>query len=354
MIKFFRHIRKTLLMENKTSKYFKYAIGEIILVVIGILIALQINNWNEQKDNEERIKTTLLQIQDDLLNDIQEIVPIELDYQNRALIINQFLNDSKPRSYFEENVRELARGTLNFRTFVQSNQSFINLKSQIAIIPKKYQNVLIHLNRLYVENSGLLSKSDNEVQHEIETYRSSLYKKYNWMEDYYNPNMTDEVKDYFLTSEAHRRQLVFNEQLFFDHSMLLGLIKSHSILCYLIIKEALEDTSELPEVIKQFKLDYPNSTIEDYIGSYERNGELFETIEKRHGILYMITPGSEQVQLEGAMLQEKAKDSLVWLLNNQFLLEFKRDSLNNVDGFFYLDISKEEERKNNYYKKVRK
>jgi hypothetical protein len=49
MIKFFRHIRKSLLMENKTGKYFKYAIGEIILVVIGILIALQINNWNEDR-----------------------------------------------------------------------------------------------------------------------------------------------------------------------------------------------------------------------------------------------------------------------------------------------------------------
>ncbi|WP_445748337.1 DUF6090 family protein [Polaribacter sp.] len=49
MIKFFRKIRQNLLTENKTSKYFKYAIGEIILVVIGILIALQINNWNEQQ-----------------------------------------------------------------------------------------------------------------------------------------------------------------------------------------------------------------------------------------------------------------------------------------------------------------
>ncbi len=49
MIKFFRKIRQNLLMENKTSKYFKYAIGEILLVVIGILIALQINNWNENK-----------------------------------------------------------------------------------------------------------------------------------------------------------------------------------------------------------------------------------------------------------------------------------------------------------------
>ena len=57
MIKFFRHIRKSLLMENKTSKYFKYAIGEILLVVIGILIALQINNWNEhRKERQVEVK----------------------------------------------------------------------------------------------------------------------------------------------------------------------------------------------------------------------------------------------------------------------------------------------------------
>ena len=50
MIKFFRKIRKNLLNEGKATKYFKYAIGEIILVVIGILIALRINNWNETKN----------------------------------------------------------------------------------------------------------------------------------------------------------------------------------------------------------------------------------------------------------------------------------------------------------------
>jgi hypothetical protein len=49
MIKFFRKIRQNLLSEGKTVKYLKYAIGEIVLVVIGILIALSINNWNENQ-----------------------------------------------------------------------------------------------------------------------------------------------------------------------------------------------------------------------------------------------------------------------------------------------------------------
>ena len=55
MIKFFRKIRYDLMRQNKTGKYFKYAVGEIILVVIGILIALQINTWNENRKlrNEE-------------------------------------------------------------------------------------------------------------------------------------------------------------------------------------------------------------------------------------------------------------------------------------------------------------
>lgn len=54
MIKFFRHIRKRLIKESRFSKYLLYAIGEIILVVIGILIALQINNWNENRKSAKQ------------------------------------------------------------------------------------------------------------------------------------------------------------------------------------------------------------------------------------------------------------------------------------------------------------
>ncbi len=66
MIKLFRKIRQNLLNEGKTTKYFKYAIGEIILVVIGILIALQINNWNETRKDEIEEKAILKSLVENL------------------------------------------------------------------------------------------------------------------------------------------------------------------------------------------------------------------------------------------------------------------------------------------------
>jgi len=64
MIKFFRHIRQRQLKNNEMRKYSLYAIGEIVLVVIGILIALQINNWNEYNKN--------LKAENQLLKDLNQ------------------------------------------------------------------------------------------------------------------------------------------------------------------------------------------------------------------------------------------------------------------------------------------
>ena len=85
MIKFFRKIRQNLLMENKTGKYFKYAIGEIILVVIGILIALQINNWNEYKKERKSEKLILAEIRDNLEYDLNDFDSNITTLQNKTL-----------------------------------------------------------------------------------------------------------------------------------------------------------------------------------------------------------------------------------------------------------------------------
>lgn len=80
MIKFFRKIRNNLISEGKTGKYFKYAIGEILLVVIGILIALQINNWNENRKAHIEDTKFLKNIRDEIVLDTLALVELTSTY----------------------------------------------------------------------------------------------------------------------------------------------------------------------------------------------------------------------------------------------------------------------------------
>ncbi|MEM9000641.1 MAG: DUF6090 family protein [Bacteroidota bacterium] len=73
MIKFFRRIRQKLLSENKVSKYLLYAIGEIVLVVIGILIAVQINNYSELQKERKQEQVLLSNLSNDVGLDIRQI-----------------------------------------------------------------------------------------------------------------------------------------------------------------------------------------------------------------------------------------------------------------------------------------
>ncbi|RNC87986.1 MAG: hypothetical protein ED556_02005 [Winogradskyella sp.] len=107
MIKFFRRIRQKLVVENRFSKYLIYALGEIVLVVIGILIALQINNWNENNKIEKDINGSLRAMIDELNENetyfkyasnhaqtrkdgIQKILDGKASNDDKRLILNKF------------------------------------------------------------------------------------------------------------------------------------------------------------------------------------------------------------------------------------------------------------------------
>ncbi len=95
MIKLFRTIRKKLIEQGKTTNYLKYAIGEIILVVIGILIALQINNWNNNRlEKLEEIKI-LISVKNDLENTISEFEFLN-QVRNRILFASKTIFEMSP------------------------------------------------------------------------------------------------------------------------------------------------------------------------------------------------------------------------------------------------------------------
>lgn len=108
MIKFFRRIRQKLLQENRFSKYLIYAIGEIVLVVIGILIALQINNWNENKKTEASLNQFLFEFKKELNYNIQDlekgVSELKLHVEEKKSLLTNRNLDTMWLDYLEEQI----------------------------------------------------------------------------------------------------------------------------------------------------------------------------------------------------------------------------------------------------------
>lgn len=155
MIKFFRKIRQNLLSEGKTGKYLKYAIGEIILVVVGILIALQINNNNEANKTRKSELTYLAGIKSDLgLN--AEVFEKSIDQKKSAIesaniIIGFFEGDSIPNfDYFNLHNLNVQIGnplTYNNNTY----QELINSGNLAIISNESIKNSLLNMESIYKE-----------------------------------------------------------------------------------------------------------------------------------------------------------------------------------------------------------
>jgi len=101
MIKFFRRIRQQLLSENKFSRYLLYAIGEIALVMIGILLALQVNNWNEEKKLNQVKAQLITNMKSELeiaKSDLESLIAIVHAGQPEQALFFKHLNDDTPIS----------------------------------------------------------------------------------------------------------------------------------------------------------------------------------------------------------------------------------------------------------------
>jgi len=98
MIKFFRKIRQRFISEGKTKKYILYAIGEIFLVVIGILIALQVSNWNQERINTYQEINALDNLKTELQNNIKDLKGSDTLYQNFEI------STEKSLQFFKKNL----------------------------------------------------------------------------------------------------------------------------------------------------------------------------------------------------------------------------------------------------------
>jgi len=105
MIKFFRQIRRKLIDKGNLKRYLIYAIGEILLVMIGILLALQVNNWNESNRLAASKITYLKEIRNDLVQDSLSISVVIHKFKER--LSNLKVQDSTMQLLFIDAIGKL-------------------------------------------------------------------------------------------------------------------------------------------------------------------------------------------------------------------------------------------------------
>ncbi len=191
MIQFFRRIRRSLLSEGKTAKYLKYAIGEILLVVIGILIALSINNWNEKRKASVMGKQFLNGIKEDLKKDLVLIDSIVTMNAQSISLITSIDSVFHRKHYFftDQNEKFFSQpDTINFQHVFYRDVSFRSIKGNFKSLIADGKSGLIKnkelfqaIQLIYDENQARLSSTYDAIkaiEHNISWAYG--YEKHNW------------------------------------------------------------------------------------------------------------------------------------------------------------------------------
>lgn len=162
MIKFFRHIRRSLIHKNQMGKYFRYAIGEILLVVIGILIALQINNWNENRKLKAKSQELIASLIEDFEYNQNEI-EIEMVFRDSLLnamdTFNKLIKSDTPLATVDS-LKNLARSFFKGRSFTPNLTAYDEAKSTGNLSLLKNKDVLQQFTLFNKANSSLKGLND--------------------------------------------------------------------------------------------------------------------------------------------------------------------------------------------------
>ena len=252
MLRIFRNIRQKLAAENKVMAYLRYAIGEILLVVIGILIALQVNNWNENR-KEHLIEIKYLKnLKHDLQSDSTDLVyykNIRVGQANAARELIELAKTKNVSDVFK--LDSLYTTVALWWEFVPNNNTFEELRSSgnLKLLRNdSIKNLLLDLNK---ENEDLVS-SRNHMRREYENY---LYDQKNSLVNFLDVNDPERIKNiidwYYPNKESVKKNAEkLKEQyrlLFNNTSFINGLALTAGNILWLID----EDYNKMQETVNK-------------------------------------------------------------------------------------------------------
>ena len=234
MPRIFNSIRQRLLKENRLTRYLVYAIGEILLVVIGILIAVNINDWNADRKQQREIKQLLTVFEKDLAANIKDATSTLEWVTSRDSICQRIVQGKVTREMYEDKtVRPV---------FTNDNVASINKENLERLLAKEElmgtgSEALLQLLKTYkdlIEREAITA----------ERFRAYVYDQNQYLMDNatwysaYRDSSSDEAMDYFLNDPIYRNKTWFYQTMMtHNYGRQVAMRRNAELALYHLLKE---------------------------------------------------------------------------------------------------------------------
>jgi hypothetical protein len=292
MLPFFRRIRQRLLTDNKFSKYLLYAVGEILLVVIGILIALQVNNWNTAKDQERQRQNFLTDLGEEIRKTHLHRNPFEAyqkHYQEADSILKLIQENRLSETEYRENKNLLLpMFSPLHNVYVRDNGNNLNLENGNNILkmrsefPEEYQQLLYQLSRYkyWLEQLRTQTEKTFEEQNSIKNF---MLNEHEW---FYPSDSIDIRKaiDYSISNKNYKSRIeLYRRNFIFIQGAITALRNTQVIIMAEIERLSGGSTADIKRVIEEFDF-LPMETV-----SCDDNSTEIKLAEFQFNIIYNST-----------------------------------------------------------------
>lgn len=253
---------------KRIGRYVLYALGEIVLVIVGILIALQINNRNEHNKNTAKVEALLLNIQRDLetnLVDLQSVIDI---YERKDSMINMVLSDTLTEEDYQKDPSLIMLLT-TYAGFESKDNSYKNLMRNSEFIPEKYAAIVPELDEIYLENAATIKTIQTEISDMVNENLHEWSDKHTWYLDINRGTYNPAFVEFFLTDPFYKNRLVTYQIYASDN--LLRLLRNHQFLsakAYRHIHGSFQSEVEIPEAVSSLYIDLESDEIQEFVGNY--------------------------------------------------------------------------------------
>jgi|GEM_PF-6548677 len=236
MFRLFRKIRKNLLERNDLLKYLYYVIGEISLVVLGILIAFQIDNWKKEELINNRMNQIYKSLKKELREDLDRAIMIDSVYTTRRKQVKEIVRNGISREEFLEQPNFYFNLPLRSHTLGISTKAYNNLILNIDNVPPELDTLVILLNKIHVNVSKMNTKYDQSLNDFTFRVMEDWSKSHEWYYQMRNKQEpSEEAIDYFINDWRYLNLLEEYKDYLYNANIACRNLKELNPICIQLI-----------------------------------------------------------------------------------------------------------------------